>query len=271
MKTNAKMNVARLSRVVVLVVGFACCRKALALSPPLVTDDPETPGAGGWEINVTTSVERTREETSIEAPLFDLNYGFLPNDQLKLEFSVSSIDAIDEDNHWGISDLLIGYKYRFIEEDGALGLAASFYPQISCPTGNKHTGIGSGNTEILIPFQAGKHYFEEQLYINPEVGYNVVVDHSEQNSWKFGLAGSWAFNKRFEVMGEVGGFVFATSAEPDDPFFNLGFEYILTDHVALLGSAGRSFREGSAGVPTFTGLLGFEFTFGGTPEQADKD
>lgn len=264
-------NIGRLSRVVVLVFGFVCCRPALALSPPLVTDDPETPGAGGWEINIVSTVDSARDETFIEAPLFDVNYGFLKNDQFKLEFAVASIDASDDENHWGISDLLVGYKYRFLDEEDPLGLAASFYPQVSCPTGNRHTGIGSGVTELQIPFQFGKHFFDGRLYVNPEVGYNVVFDGSDQNSWKYGLAASWAFTKRLEVMGEVGAFVFPKTVEPDDPFFNVGFEYILTEQVALLASAGRSFRGGNVGTPEFTGLLGFEFTFGGTPEEADRD
>jgi hypothetical protein len=260
-----------LSCAVALSVGLVCSAPALALSPPLVTDDPETPGAGGWEINVVSTIESTRDETFIEAPLFDLNYGFVKNDQLKLEFSVASIDARDEDNHWGISDLLLGYKYRFLDEDGPLGLQASAYPQLSLPTGNRHTGIGSGVTELQLPLQFGKHYFDEKLYVNPEVGYNVAFDDSDLNSVKLGLADAWAFTERLEVMGEIVGLIFPNHGEPNDVFFNVGLEYVLTERVALLASAGRSFREGSAGTPEFTGLFGFEFTFGGTPEEADKD
>ncbi len=255
----------------VLVAALVSCRAALALSPPLVTDDPETPGAGGWEINVVSTIESGRDGTEIEAPLFDVNYGFMKNDQFKLEVAVTSVDESDDKNHWGISDLLIGYKYRFIDESDPLGLAVSFYPQVDCPTGNRHTGIGSGVTEVQIPFQFGKHYFDEKLYVNPEVGYNVVVENNHLNNWRFGLAASWAFTERFEVMGEVGGLVFRKNVEPSDPFFNVGFEYVLTKQVALLASAGRSFRDRGTGTAQFTGLLGFEFTFGGTPEEADKD
>ena len=52
--------------------------------------------AGGWEINITSSVEQTRAATAIEAPLFDINYGFRDNDQLKVEFAVVS------PNFWNI-------------------------------------------------------------------------------------------------------------------------------------------------------------------------
>jgi Putative MetA-pathway of phenol degradation len=263
-------NVRTLWRAGMLVVAYVCCPTAFALSPPLVTDDPETPGAGGWEINITSSIDSARDDTFIEAPLFDINYGFVENDQFKVEFAVASIDASDDQNRWGIGDLLIGYKYRFLEEDDPLGWQVSIYPQVSSPTGNDGTGIGAGVTELQIPFQFGKNFCNDKLYVNPEVGYNVVFEDDDLNNWKYGLAAEWSVNERLEVMGEVGGFVFPQPAEPDDTFFNFGFEYILNEQVALLGSAGRSFRSRDAGTPDFTALLGFEITIGGNPEAEDK-
>jgi hypothetical protein len=53
--------------------------------PPFVTDDPEVPPVGGWEINIPFTLQRTPGSTDIQAPLFDLNYG-LPN--IQLEFDV---------------------------------------------------------------------------------------------------------------------------------------------------------------------------------------
>ena len=44
--------------------------------PPFVTDDPEVPPVGGWEINIPFTLQRTPGTTDIQAPLFDLNYGF---------------------------------------------------------------------------------------------------------------------------------------------------------------------------------------------------
>ena len=65
----------------------------IAGSPPLITDDPETPGYGGWEINVTSSYEHTRGGAVLEAPLFDINYGLTSDrDQLKLEIRLISND-----------------------------------------------------------------------------------------------------------------------------------------------------------------------------------
>lgn len=37
--------------------------------PPLITDDPGTPGNGKWEINVAFTVEKRRMERLYESPI----------------------------------------------------------------------------------------------------------------------------------------------------------------------------------------------------------
>src|SRR6266481_915024 len=98
-----------LGRALLFAATVCCCGQVFAGSPPLITDDPETPGYRGWEINVTSSLEHTRDGTAMENPLFDLNYGlFSDRDQLKVEFAVLSNDPEGEDAEWGIGDLLVG-------------------------------------------------------------------------------------------------------------------------------------------------------------------
>ena len=66
-------------------VGWLLTIHLAQAGPPFVTEDPEPPPPGGWEINVPFIIERTSGETDMNTPLFDLNYG-LPNIQLKLRF-----------------------------------------------------------------------------------------------------------------------------------------------------------------------------------------
>jgi hypothetical protein len=66
-----------------LAVGLAQAR------PPFVTDDPESPQPGGWEINVPFILERTPDTTEMDAPLFDLNL-WIAGLQLKMESSSTS-------------------------------------------------------------------------------------------------------------------------------------------------------------------------------------
>lgn len=52
--------------------------------PPLETDDPDTPGAGRWEINAATTLEKRRDVWEW-TPLLDINYGIGERVQLKLK------------------------------------------------------------------------------------------------------------------------------------------------------------------------------------------
>ena len=43
--------------------------------PPMITDDPATPGDGHWEINMASLVNRTSPTSITQLPLIDVNYG----------------------------------------------------------------------------------------------------------------------------------------------------------------------------------------------------
>src|SRR6266487_2164321 len=78
-----------------IAIGFWFATGSTHAGPPFVTDDPEPPPPGGWEINVPFILERTPGKTEMDAPLFDLNYG-LPDIQLKLQFP---IEIVNEDSN----------------------------------------------------------------------------------------------------------------------------------------------------------------------------
>jgi hypothetical protein len=45
--------------------------------PPLLTDDPGTPGNRKWEINIANTQFFSPGENEIETPLLDINYGLV--------------------------------------------------------------------------------------------------------------------------------------------------------------------------------------------------
>src|SRR6516225_11447901 len=53
--------------------------------PPMLTDDPDTPGPSFWEINLAGIAKRTQAERRYEAPTVDINYGVGERIQLKFE------------------------------------------------------------------------------------------------------------------------------------------------------------------------------------------
>jgi hypothetical protein len=53
--------------------------------PPLITDDPDTPGPGHWEINIAVLMEKIHSERRVEVPRVNLNYGVGRRIPLKFE------------------------------------------------------------------------------------------------------------------------------------------------------------------------------------------
>ena len=70
---------------------FAILLSSLALTstlnagPPLITDDPDTPGPNHWEINLAATMEKFDSDWGWELPLLDINYGVGERIQLKFE------------------------------------------------------------------------------------------------------------------------------------------------------------------------------------------
>ena len=66
--------------------SFLVSRDASAQGgPPMITDDPGTPGNGHWENNLAIAFEHRPNEWSIDAPAIDLNYGWGDHIQLTLQ------------------------------------------------------------------------------------------------------------------------------------------------------------------------------------------
>jgi hypothetical protein len=53
--------------------------------PPMITDDPGTPGNGKWENNFAIVFEHRPDETAYDVPAIDLNYGIGNHIQLTLQ------------------------------------------------------------------------------------------------------------------------------------------------------------------------------------------
>lgn len=241
-----------------------CCASSVALltgrvhaqgGPPLITDDPGTPGAGRWEINSALTVERLRSETLFEAPIVDINYGLGERIQLKYEIPWVFLDVEGDDARNGLGNSQIGVKYRFLDEERH-GVSMSIYPQLSFnnPTSSDERGLVDPGSELALPFQVARRAGPVELGL--ELGY-VLMEHGE-DEWSYGLAGALPLTEGLELLGEVHGF--ATSDFEDDVLvFNLGGALELNESVSLLFSAGRSFRDSSTMEPELLGYFGLQF------------
>ena len=63
------------ARLTLLVVALSPAVLYAQGGPPMLTDDPDTPGSGNWEINLAYIEERNRLERFRSVPHVDVNYG----------------------------------------------------------------------------------------------------------------------------------------------------------------------------------------------------
>jgi outer membrane putative beta-barrel porin/alpha-amylase len=203
--------------------------------PPFVTDDPEPPPPGGWEINVPFILERTPGTTDMDAPLFDLNYG-LPDIQLKLEVPIKIVHEDSAGTAAGAGDLVLGVKWRFLNNERTQ-LQLGTYPQLVAPTGDRARGLGQGQPAYLLPIVAQKNWAKWTLYGN--VGYWWQNGADTRNYFYAGAVLEREINERLTLGVELFGNSPKERGGRSDIAFNFGGSWKLSTHLNLLFTAGR--------------------------------
>ncbi len=216
--------------------------------PPFVTDDPEPPPAGGWEINIPFIIEHAASGTEMNAPLFDLNYG-LPNVQLLFQAPVKIVEQ-KGDRAVGLGDPLVGIKWRFLSDEKSqvqLGL----YPQVLLPLGDHRNGLGEGQAAYFLPFLAHKGWAKWTLY--GEGGYWWQTAPDRRNFWYAGSVLERELNERLMLGAELFGNTPQERGGRAEIAFNLGGALKLNEHMNLLYAAGRDL-VGDTHVMVYFGL-----------------
>ena len=226
--------------------------------PPFVTDDPEPPEYGKWEINSALAGTAAHGGGDATLPVIDANYGALPGLQLHIQPQMTYVHA-PEGTHFGFGDLEIGAKYRFIEEDESGWVpAVAFYPLLQLPTGDKRRGLGAGVTRTFLPIWAQKTIGNWTVYGGGGYGINPGAD--SKNAWLAGAVALYQFTEKLQFGGEVYLQTAEAPGDKDAPGFNLGGSYGLTEDLNLLFSAGCGLANASENN-RFSGYLGLQVIY----------
>ena len=243
--------------IVLAMFSFLSASQARAeAGPPLLTDDPGTPGSNNWEINVAVTSQINHDWSSIQAPIADLNYGLGEHVQLKYEVPwVLSKDASDSQS--GLDQSIAGVKWRFVDKE-KYGIAISTYPQYTF-----HTPVAQlqplsdfqnvGN-DFLLPVEieesAGK------FDINEELGYRIVS--GDSNLFLYGLATRYPLARHVALLGEVHGNILSNFRD-DELMMNVGSVIRANESLNVLVSAGRSLRTFDQTPTTYLTYAGLQF------------
>jgi hypothetical protein len=206
--------------------------------PPVVTDDPGTPGDRKWEINLAAIYARVyggRRE--VAAPDADINYGLGEHIQLKADIPwvfVNDESMGGKKNGLGAGNF--GVKWRFVDEDDA-GVNVSTYPQYtrSIIHSSARRGVSSDNSSFFLPIEASKEI--DGFGLDAEIGRNFVQ--RERDEWQAGLVVAHTCGtESIECLVEVH-HTFAPHAQ--QTLLNLGTRIKLAESVSFLGAIGRDF------------------------------
>jgi hypothetical protein len=149
-----------MSLFVALVICMVAGREVLAQGgPPMITDDPGTPGNGHFEINIAATLAQRPHEQSWELPALDLNYGLGERIQLTLQTSFVVLKRSDHGPIGGLGSTEAAVKWRFLDEE-TNGFSVSTFPRIifNVLHSSVRRGLADDGTRVQFPVQVARKF-----------------------------------------------------------------------------------------------------------------
>lgn len=224
-------------------------------SPPMITDDPGTPGDGHWEINLGLSTEKRPGVRLSELPLIDLNYGIGERLQLKYEVPYLRLSESGSPTVSGLGNSAFGVKWRF-QDAGENSLLVSVYPQVEFNnpgSSSERKGLVEDGTVFVLPFQ-----FEKELgpvTLIAQVGREFRAD---DDAWLYGVSISRALSPSVEIGVELAGGG-SSKLGRTQLTANVGLAFDLSERTSLLLSVGRELHNHDEPRASFIGFLGLQW------------
>jgi hypothetical protein len=225
---------------VFLALAFAfVAQKARAQGgPPMITDDPGTPGNGHWENNLAIAFEHRSNEWSIDTPQIDLNYGWGDHIQLNLQTAPTILKRSDHGAVGGLGGTELAVKWRFLDEERS-GLDMSTYPRVTFNIfqSSVRRGLSDDGTRFRLPLEIAKKF--GRLELNPEIG--ALLTTVGRSEWLYGIVVGTELTKTTSVMAELHG-TSRTDFTRDVLAVNVGWRHKLNEHCIWIASLGHEVR-----------------------------
>ena len=226
--------------------------------PPLITDDPDTPGPRYWEINVSAFVETNQLGRRIEAPRLDLNYGVGDQIQLKFEMPWVGVRPTGDSGQSGAGDAVLGVKWRFLGHEGTT-LAWSVYPQFEFTTAHASVtkGVVEDGRRLLLPTEITVEF--AHIEVNGEVGRTLIEN--VQTDWVYGISTEGHVLHNLEMLAELHGQ--KTPGAATELIANIGARQKLNHQLTLMGAVGRAVHGDPDERPRVLVYVGLQFNLPG--------
>jgi hypothetical protein len=203
--------------------------------PPMITDDPGTPGPGKWENNFAISFEHRSGETSLDLPEIDLNYGVGEHIQLTLQTAPVLLKRDDHGPIGGLGGTEAAVKWRFLDEEKS-GFDLSMFPRLifNIQRSSARRGLADDGTRFRVPFQIAKTF--GRFHADAEAG--PLASTVGRSEWLYGIVGGYDVAKPTMLMAELHGtsrMNFGRQAVT----LNFGIHHEITESRILIVSLGH--------------------------------
>ena len=234
----------------------ACGAARLAWAgPPYMTDDPEPVPLHHWEIYLASQTAHNAEGWSGTAPHFEVNYGALPNLQLHMIAPLTFSAPAHGTAYWGMGDVELGAKYRFLEETEWRPQFGTF-PHVDLPAGDANRGLGAGQTQAFLPLWLQKSAGKWMTYGGG--GYWINPGADNRNWWFMG----WLLQYQVRPDLAIGAEIFHETAQQvagvAATALNFGAIFDFNENHHLMFSGGPTI-QGPSGFQTY---IAYQLTFG---------
>ncbi len=224
--------------------------------PPMITDDPGTPGNGKWENNFAIAFEHRPDETSYDAPAIDLNYGVGEHIQLTLQTAPVLLKRSGHGLIGGIGGTEAAVKWRFLDQ-ATSGLDMSTFPRVlfNVVQSSVRRGLAEDGTRFQVPFQAAKTFGR----FHADIEFGPLASTVGRSEWLYGIVGGFEVAKPTMLMAELHGTSRMNFAN-DVLTLNFGLRHEFTENYILILSMGHELR--SPDQPTaLIGYFGMQFVY----------
>jgi hypothetical protein len=225
--------------------------------PPMITDDPGTPGNGHWETNLAITLDHTSDRTVMGAPLLDLNYGWGEHIQLTLQMPLAILIQSEHGPVLGPGGTEAAIKWRFLDQGNA-GVDVSIFPRLifTILHSSARRGLAEDGTRFQIPIELSKKVGHNEIGLELGPHFPTIG----QSEWLYGLIAGRELSKRTEIMAELHG-TSRMDFDQDTLTLNFGFRQELSKHIILICSFGHDVRAPADEALAFVGYFGVQLVY----------